>query len=302
MNRNLVPPSTILPRLPVASTRSRLLALTLVATLAGCGRGGTLLAPLNGASSGAPVAHRPAAAAASQASASASEINGPTVITEPGTYRVAQDFSATGDGIVIQANDVQLFLGDHTITGPGNKVGRAIVVDGVKNASISGGTLRTFGIGVALLGASGSSVRDVTVEGGDEAAAPPANPPQIGLLLVNSWRNTLTGNELSRVNLGLFVRGGGSFENRVQQNIVTAGNNGLLGICYNPAMEEGAAGPTGDKVTNNLLDGFGTGIQTSAGSAANRFTANRIRFLDLAWNDFNGTNVFLGNRTEDLTP
>ena len=292
----------MLPRVPALSTRSRLLALTLVATLAGCGRGGTLLAPSDEGPSGAPVAHRQAAATASRASASASEIHGPTIITEPGAYRVAQDFSATEDGIVIRADDVQLFLEDHTITGPGNKAGRAIVVDGVKNASISGGTLRTFGIGVVLLGASGSSVRDVTVEGGDETAAPPTNPPQIGFLLVNSWRNSLTANELSRVNLGIFVRGAGSFDNRIQQNTVTAGNNGLLGICYNPAMGEGPAGPTRDRVTNNVLDGFGKGIQTSAGSAANRFMANRISFLSLAWEDLNGTNVFVGNKGEDLTP
>ncbi|MGH7731223.1 MAG: right-handed parallel beta-helix repeat-containing protein [Candidatus Eiseniibacteriota bacterium] len=224
------------------------------------------------------------------------------MITESGAYRVVQDFTATQDGIVILANDVQLSLGGYTITGPGNKVGRGIVVDGARNASIAGGTVRTFGVGVALLGTSGSSVRDVTVEGGDETAAPPANPPQIGLLLVNSWQNTLVDNELSRVNLGIFVRGGGSFENRIQQNTMTAGTNGLLAICYNPAMGQGPAGPTRDKVTNNVLDGFGTGIQTSSGSPTNRFVANRIRFLDLAWQDLNGTNVFVGNKTEALSP
>jgi len=292
----------MMSRIAAPSTRPLLLALALVLTLAGCGRGGALLAPANDAPSGAEATRRQAAATVAQASSSAAEISSPTIITEPGSYRVVQDFSATGDGIVIQADDVQLFLEDHTITGPGNKSGRAIVVDGVNNVSISGGTLRTFGVGVVLLGSIGSSVRGVTIEGGDEPAAPPANPPQIGILLVNSYRNTLTGNELSRVNLGVFVRGAMSFENQFRQNTVTAGANGLLGICYNPAMGQGPAGPRRDRITNNVLDGFGTGIQMSAGSAENRFTANRIRFKNLPWEDFNGTNVFLGTRTEDLTP
>ena len=228
-------------------------------------------------------------------------ITGPTVITSPGYYYVANDFSASGDGIVIQSDWVWLDLGDRTITGPGNKAGRGIVLDGVEHVLVSGGDLEMFGIGVALLGTSKSCARRVDVDGGDEFADPAAgNPPQIGILLVNSYRNSIRRNELEGVNLGIFVRGGGSFENRIAHNSVVGGDNGLLGICYNPAMGEGPAGPQRDVVKANFLCGFGGGIQTSAESVENRFRFNTIRYYGFAYEDFNGSNVFSDNDTEQI--
>jgi len=226
------------------------------------------------------------------------EITGPTVITEPGNYKVAEDFSATSDAIVIQADYVRLDLNDHKITGPGNKVGRGIVLDGVSNVIVRNGTLQTFGTGVALLGSSKSIVKNVRVRGGDEVPG----PPQTGVLLVNSYLNLVRNNEFLDVNLGLFVRGGGSYENRLAHNLARAGNNGVLGICYNPAAGEGPAGPTNDLVRFNTLNRFGAGIQTSAGSANNKFNRNTIYFFNQAWNDFNGTNEFRNNRTKQITP
>lgn len=232
-------------------------------------------------------------------------ITGPTTITEPGEYRVMADFAVTdpsGDGIVIRASNVRVSLGGRTITGPGNKQGRGIVIEGAQGVEVVGGTLRTFGIGVALLEAAGSTVRGVAVEGGDEFADPPAVAPQIGILIVDGARNTIRDNRLDRVNLGIFVRGGGSYENRIVQNVATAGTHGLLGICYNPASGAGPAGPQRDQVMRNTLDGFDGGIQASEESTDNRFVANIIRFLSLAYEDRNGSNRFLGNQTTDLTP
>jgi hypothetical protein len=80
------------------------------------------------------------------------------------------------------------------------------------------------------------------------------------------------------------------------------GVNGLLAICYNPAEGEGPAGPTSDLVIFNLLKRFGTGIQTSTGSANNKFNHNTIFYFNQAWNDFNGTNEFRNNRTKQITP
>jgi len=226
------------------------------------------------------------------------EITGPTVITEPGNYKVVNDFSATSDAIVIQADDVRLDLNDHTITGPGNKTGRGIVLDGVSHVVVRNGTLRTFGVGIALLESSKSIVKNVRVRGGDEVPG----PPQIGILLVNSYKNLVRNNEFLDVNLGLFVRGGGSFENRLAHNLVRGGDNGLLGICYNPAAGQGPAGPYNDLVRFNTLNRFGVGIQTSAGSANNRFNRNTIYYFNQAWEDFNGTNEFRNNRTKQITP
>jgi parallel beta-helix repeat protein len=239
------------------------------------------------------------------ASAAVTPITGPIVITEPGDYRVMADFTVSdpsGDAIVVRASGVRIALGGRTITGPGNKQGRGIVIEGAQVVEIGGGTLRTFGIGVALLDAGNSTVHGVAIEGGDEFADPPAVAPQIGILLVDSARNTIRENRLDRVNLGIFVRGGGSYDNRISQNVATAGSHGLLGICYNPASGAGPAGPQRDQVLRNTLDGFDRGIQASEESTDNRFVANVIRFLTLAYDDRNGGNRFVGNQTTDLTP
>ncbi len=245
------------------------------------------------------------AAAPAEPAATVTPITGPTVISEPGDYVVTSDFTVTdpaGDAIVIRASNVRLSLGGRTITGPGNKQGRGIVLEGATNVSVEGGSVRTFGIGIALIGTRRSSVSNVAVEGADEFADPPAIAPQIGVLLVNSAMNTIRGNRLERVNLGIFVRGAQSYENRIQQNAATAGFNGLLGICYNPAAGEGAVGPQRDQVQQNTIDGFPKGIQASDESTNNRFVANVIRFTDVAYEDRNGSNQFVGNRSTDLTP
>ncbi len=241
--------------------------------------------------------------ALSKANGGDRRINGPTVITASGVYKVVKNFSATSDAIVIQADRVLLDLDDHVITGPGNKAGRGIVLDGVSRVLVKDGALKTFGVGVVLLNSSQSAVKDVEIRGGDEFANPPAGiPPQIGILLVNSYRNLIFENDCKRVNLGLFVRGGGSHDNLILHNSARGGNNGLLGICYNPAEGQGPAGPTNDLVAGNLLNRFGTGIQASSGSAQNKFNRNTIYYFDKAWEDFNGTNEFRGNRTRQIAP
>ena len=51
-----------------------------------------------------------------------------------------------------------------------------------------------------------------------------------------------------------------------------------------------------------LLDHFGTGIQTSEGSAHNEFSRNVIRYIDHAWVDHNGSNEFEKNKTLQVAP
>lgn len=232
-------------------------------------------------------------------------ISGPTVIDEPGVYRVVEDFSvdaATGDGIVVRASHVLLWLGTHRLTGPGAMTGRGIVLQNVSDVLVQGGRLETFGVGVALDGATRCAVRGVRVEGADDSANPPAVPPQVGILLVNSAHNRIARNQLERVNLGLFIRGAGSYENVLSRNRVVGGSNGLLGVCYNPAGGGGPEGPTRDRVANNLFSRFGTGIQTSEGSAQNLFVGNVIEYFVAAWQDLNGTNTFRNNRTVQVAP
>jgi hypothetical protein len=230
-------------------------------------------------------------------------ITGPTTITSPGAYYLDNDFMATEDGIIIQSDWVVLDLGDHTITGPGNKMGNGIMIDGASWVFISHGHIETFGTGVLLEHASHSAVQWVEIQGGDEFADP-ANgvAPQIGIQLRNSEKNFLYKNDISLINLGIFVRGGGSGFNHVWYNEVMGGDRGLLGICYNPIPDEGDAGPRNDLVKFNKLYRFGAGIQTNAG-VRNRFILNDIQYFNQAIEDnSNGSNKFVNNHSEQIAP
>lgn len=279
-------------------------AVVLAVAVTGCGKTRDAVAPQ--ATDVAPPGSGPDPAERDEAvmAARALPISGPTTISSPGDYRLKKDFEvAQGDGILITASHVRLWLGEHRLTGPGNKVGRGIVIDGAEDVQVAGGHIERFGMGAVLLGASRCRLHDLDVRGGDETANPASgNPPQVGIMLINSGLNALTGNELKGVNLGIFVRGGDSHGNRIAENEVVGGEHGLLAICYNPAPGGDPAGPHNDQVSRNRLDRFGTGISASAQSTENAFTRNRIRYFTSAWVDRNGTNLFVNNRTEQIVP
>ncbi|MBD3219384.1 MAG: hypothetical protein GF310_14015 [candidate division Zixibacteria bacterium] len=230
-------------------------------------------------------------------------IDGPTTITEPGAYFLNDDFSTPDYGIVVEADFVLLVLGNRTITGPGNKSGTGVAVHNSHHVLIYGGKFEMFGTGVLLDNTDHSSVRYIDVMGGDEFADP-ANgvPPQIGVMLKNSAYNWIIGNDINMTNLGIFVRGGGSHHNKIWYNDVVGGDRGLLAICYNPIPGEGDDGPHDDLIRQNRLKRFGAGIQTSSGSENNKFLLNTIRYFNEAYRDFNGSNLFINNDTDQLAP
>lgn len=290
-------------------------ALALSLVLAGCGQDNTVSAPESARTQDPAEAARTAPRASALLTSDEEDISepghftaitGPTIITEPGSYKVTADFSAdpvTGDGIVVRCDNVLLFAGSRTISGPGNKLGRGIVIEDARRVFVHGGRLVTFGIGVVMSNVSDSRVSSVTIVGGDEPANPPAGiPPQIGIMAVNSAHNRISRNTLRGINLGIFVRGGGSYENLIRRNDVYAGMNGLLGICYNPAPMGGPAGPSNDRVVHNRLFRFGTGIQTSSGSTTNLFANNVIRYFNSPYEDLNGSNIFQNNVTTQIQP
>lgn len=229
-------------------------------------------------------------------------ISSPTTITSPGIYRVTSDFSAEGDAIVIQSSHVVLLLGNRTITGPGPKAGRGIVIEGGNHVHIVGGTLTNFGIGVAGLGANWSSVRGLHVDGADEFADPGAGiMPQIGIMMINGSHNRIFFNCLRDINLGTFMRGGNSSRNQIYLNSIMGGDMGLLGICYNPAPGEGADAPDNDKIFLNYVSRFGAGIQFKEEAGYNKVKLNWIGYFNAPWEDLNGTNQFGANHTVQLT-
>jgi hypothetical protein len=228
-------------------------------------------------------------------------ISEPTVITQPGFWFVTEDFMASGDAIVIESDWVYLYVGHHTITGPGDKEGRGIVVDGARHVAVVGGQLNTFGMGVVVNNSERVAVRHVDITGGDEYADPGAGiAPQIGIMLVNSSRCHVAGNKTELVNLGIFVRGGDSYRNRICRNWVTGGDLGLLGICYNPDGTGDPSGPHDDKVCFNSLKRFRIGIQANSGAEDNRFAFNLIHYFVMPVEDVDGTNTFHRNRTREI--
>ncbi len=237
-----------------------------------------------------------------RATAWVNEITGPTVIDQPGVYRLTADFSTDGDGIVVQSGRVVVLLGHRTITGPGAKEGRGVVVESATHVHIVGGRFVNLGIAVELNGTSRSSVQGIAVEGADEFADP-ANgiPPQIGVLLLNSAHNRVAWNRIDLVNLGIFVRGGGSYRNDVALNRVTGGDLGLLAVCYNPAPNAGPEGPSHDEIFLNHFSRFQIGVQFNAGSD-NRASRNLVEYFVAPYEDPNGTNFFVNNRTKQIEP
>ncbi len=278
----------------------------------GCGRSSHLLAPDPGSTRtlGAIALEQDGATSPStlddkaEDSRGATPIDGPTTIDQSGKYRLTRDLEVRqGDAIVITASHVRLWLGDHRLRGPGNKVGRALVIESAQDVVVRGGRVESFGFGAVLTNASGCRLQNLRVFGGDETADPASgNPPQVGIMLVNSPMNDIVENQMRDVNLGIFVRGGGSYENSIEGNSVVGGAHGLLGVCYNPAPGTDLAGPMKDRVKSNVLARFGTGISASQLSSQNVFAMNTIHYFNAAYEDKNGTNLFIRNRTTRITP
>ncbi len=99
---------------------------------------------------------------------------------------------------------------------------------------------------------------NVTLEGlriRGMAIAVSAPPPEIGIMLMRSRNVVVRGNQIYNDGLGIFVRGGASYGNRIEGNSIVASMHGALGICYNPADND-PNGPKGDLVTGNIIRGY----------------------------------------------
>jgi hypothetical protein len=256
-----------------------LLALGLVAAPALAQPGGLSAASGRG---GGPLAH---------------PIVGPTVIDRPGSYVLLRSFSLNhpGTAIAIVVSNVTLDLNGHTITGPGNKQGTGIRIAQAGGVHVHGGILSRFGTGVEVTDSHNVRLEGLQVNGQDLGGPPPG---EVGILVVNSGAVVAERNVVSRTFLGFFIRGGRSGANRVAENTVAGGQNGQLGICYNPDASGDPDGPTGDFVYNNLVSRFQIGIQTSAGSSGNIFTENAIAFVQQDFQEVTpGSNLIEDNKS-----
>lgn len=210
-------------------------------------------------------------------------------IDSPGNYMLTQDISGE---IAILSNDVTLDLNGYSINGPGGKLGSGIQIRGVRGVKVSGGSISNFAFGVVVDGSSNVILRDLRIRAQGLPIA--SLPPETGIMIVQSSNVVVESNAISNTGLGIFVRGGRSYGNRIAGNTITAGTNGALGICYNPAPND-ANGPRGDLIAGNLVSRFNTAISLSDLSVANVFKENTLVYVTAAIEFMDQTNVDMNN-------
>jgi nitrous oxidase accessory protein NosD len=213
------------------------------------------------------------------------------VISGPGNYILRSDLTSSSarPGIEITSDGVTLNLGGHQIVGPGGNHGVGVMINGASGVSVMNGKLSANAFGVFVQNSTNVSLRDLQIRGTDFAVSQP--PPEVGIMLIASRNVVVKDNLLNEVGLGIFVRGSGSWGNHIVDNTITAGDHGLIGICYNPAPDD-PVGPSGDLIEGNLASGFNLGVQTNA-ATNNVFRGNTL-FFKTAGLQFND------NQNEDI--
>ncbi len=218
------------------------------------------------------------------------------VITQPGVYildrDLSMDASTPAPAIDVMASNVTVNLNGHALTGPGGKNGTGIRIRGVQGVAVHGGSIVNFAFGVMIANSSSVAVRGLSIRG--EGLPIAALPPETAVMIVQSRNVTVEDNHIFTTGLGIFVRGGMSWGNRIVNNNLTGGANAALGICYNPADGDPQA-PRGDVIAGNHVSGFGTGIQMSATSAYNILRANTVASRSMAIENLNAANKLDSN-------
>lgn len=219
----------------------------------------------------------------------------PITLSKPGAYVLDRDL-LIGGGVAIEitGRDVTLDLAGHNLAGPGERGGVGIRIREATNVRVFNGHVRRFGIGVQVLASTNVSVQGLQIDGMDSGGAPP--DVEIGILLVNSRGIRVADNTITDTFLGIFVRGEASAGNRIADNLITGGDAGELGICYNPAPGESSGGPHGDLVYGNVVSRFRRGLALSPDSTGNVVRNNTIAFFDLGIvEETAASNVIAGN-------
>ena len=232
------------------------------------------------------------------------------VITRPGDYILRSNQEvASGDAIVIRSTGVRLNLNGRLVSTEARGTGRGIVVENASNVRVFNGRMGGFNANIAITGSNNVEIEGIQVTG--DGLPPSGGPAEIGLLIIDSRACVVKNNAISSVNLGIFVRGGKSGGNRIQENVVVGGAtaaNNLLGICYNPAPGgTSPEGPRGDSIYNNHIARFGFAIAVSERSLGNAFIDNTLASFTGAFREpqafegLGGTNVE-GDNTATVIP
>lgn len=217
------------------------------------------------------------------------------VISEPGHYFLDRDISSiSGTAIRITSSDVTVDLNGRSVQGPGGKVGQGIEITGVSGVRVMNGSIANFAFGVVVDSSTNVLLKGLSIRA--QGLAVTAPPPEVGIMIVQSRNVVVQNNQLYNVGLGIFVRGGMSWGNRISGNTITSGMNGIFGLCYNPAPDD-PMGPRGDLIEGNHISGFPTGLQMNTTAGSNILRHNTIAYSVKAMELLNATNVVEDNTT-----
>ncbi|MGB7202649.1 MAG: hypothetical protein WBD16_10310 [Pyrinomonadaceae bacterium] len=224
-------------------------------------------------------------------------------ITRPGVYRLNDDVNVrNGNGIVITASNVSLNLNGYSVTTDSGGTGRGIAIANSSGVSVRNGKVGGFNANVMINNSTNVVVESLQIVG--RGLAPNNGPTEIGVLIINGRSVAINRNNISSVNLDVFVRGANATGNHIFENVIVGGAipaNNLLGICYNPAEGAGDGGPRGDNIYNNVITRFGYAVAVSSGSISNIFNENNLASFignfrePEAFVEGGGTNISDGN-------
>jgi nitrous oxidase accessory protein NosD len=223
-----------------------------------------------------------------------------TTIDRPGSYILNQDIRLNASrpvGIKIMASGVKLDLNGYEIMGPGGKFGTGVMIEGAEGVEVTNGSMSYLAFGVIVHTSHNVKVNNLRIRG---MGLPIVElPPETGVMIYQSRNVVVENNSTYNTGLGVFVRGGQSWGNRITNNTITAGTNPAIGICFNPA-ETDPTGPRGNLVGDNIISGFGIGIQMKDVAVYNIIRDNSIAYGSIALDLLNDTNVVENNLTVEL--
>jgi parallel beta-helix repeat protein len=149
-----------------------------------------------------------------------------------------------------------------------------------------------FAVHVMVTNSANADVRELQIRG--EGLVVTAPPPEVAVMINQSRNVVVENNTIYNTGLGIFVRGGMSWGNRIAHNTITAGANGILGSCYNP-FDGDPQSPRADLIYANHIANYNIGIQMAATAAYNIIRENTLVVRATAIDDQGTGNRLLGN-------
>jgi hypothetical protein len=223
-----------------------------------------------------------------------------TTIDRPGSYVLTQDIRMNASspvGITITANGVKLDLNGWEIMGPGGKFGTGVLIEGAQGVEVTNGSLSYLAFGVVVRDSHNVKVSGLRIRG--QGLPIVELPPETGVMIAQSRNVVVKDNAIYNTGLGVFMRGGQSWGNRVTGNTITAGTNPAIGICFNPTPSDPMS-PRGNLVENNVITGFGIGIQMKDTALRNVMRDNAIFYGEIGLDLLNEDNVAENNQLVEL--